>query len=284
MQTFKRAASLLVWAVLIPAAMMGACQAQTAAEPFVVADLFATPGKALATVEVSPTPSPTPTLPNVPSPTPGPTLPIPTVRVLAQATLPIGTFGPTPTLEGEPPLLLSGTPPPAPVSCATAPPMPFTPIWQNLAQVQSLMRCPAGDPFEVPGVWQGFEHGAMFWRQNDRGIFVLSELAIRQGQLTDAWWRVDDTWQEGEPENDPNLQPPEGLRQPVRGFGKVWRSNAFVRDGVGWAVGEEIGMTSLWLSFEGGWMMTGPNGAPIYVLVPNDAPPYSSGIHLGPLP
>jgi hypothetical protein len=66
--------------------LLGACQTPPTLEsdPFVVADLFATPGKALATVALSPTPQPTSTIPNIPSPTPGPTLPIPTARILEQ--------------------------------------------------------------------------------------------------------------------------------------------------------------------------------------------------------
>ncbi len=263
--------------------LLGACEAQSVAQgdPFVVADLFATPGKALATIELSPTPAPSATIPNMPSPTSGPTLPIPTVRLLDQPTLPLSTFGPSPTRPGSFP----GGQATAPATgCASGPPMPFTPIWQNFAQAQALMRCPVGGPSEVGGVWQFYEHGAMFWRQSDRSIFVMSELGIRQGQPTDRWWRIDDTWQEGEAESDPGLQPPAGLRQPVRGFGKVWRNNAFVREGVGWATSDEIGTTSVWQQFDGGWMMTGPNGAPIYVMAPSDAPPYSSGLHLGPLP
>jgi hypothetical protein len=259
--------------------LVAACQAQPDQQkPFVVADLFATPGKALATVELSPTPPPTATIPNLPTPSAAPTLPLPTVVVLQQPTLPLGTFGPTPTPEG------GVTATPTPPSCDTPPPLPFGPIWQNFPQAQSLMGCMVGEPQNVTGVFQFYEHGVMFWRESDRSIFVLSELAIRQGQDTDTWWRVDDTFVEGETEVDPDLQPPEGMRQPTRGFGKVWRGNAFVREGVGWAVSEEIGITSLWLSFDGGWMMTGPDGAPVYVMVPLDDPPYSSGIHLGPMP
>ncbi len=258
--------------------LMAACEpAAPTGEPFVVADLFATPGKALATVALSPTPSATPTIPNVPSPTPAPTLPLPTVSILRQPTLPIGTFAPQATRSP-----LEATP--GPLVCAGAPPMPFTPIWQNIAQAQSLMRCPKGDLKEVAGVWQGFEYGAMFWRERDRSIFVLSELGTRQGQPTDTWWRVDDTWSEGEPEFDPGLAPPEGLRQPVRGFGKVWRGNGFIREALGWAIGEEVSVTILWQEFDGGWMMTGPQGAPIFVLAPTDPAPHSTGIHLGSLP
>ena len=45
---------------------LAACQSAAATEePFVVADLFATPGKALATIELSPTPTSAPTLPNM---------------------------------------------------------------------------------------------------------------------------------------------------------------------------------------------------------------------------
>jgi hypothetical protein len=162
--------------------------------------------------------------------------------------------------------------------------MPFTPIWQNIPRVSDLLRCPVGDVQQVSGVFQTFEYGHMFWREADRSIFIISESAIRQGQESDSWWRVDDTFAEGEPDSDPGLTPPEGLRQPVRGFGKVWRQNGFIRGAVGWAISEEIPSTSLWQSFDNGWMMTGPNGAPIFVMIPTDDPPYSGGIHLGPMP
>jgi hypothetical protein len=122
----------------------------------------------------------------------------------------------------------------------------------------------------------------MFWRESDHSIFIISDLAIRQGQTTDKWWRMVDSWQSGDPENDPGLQPPGGMRQPVRGFGKVWRNNGFIREAVGWATGDEIQTASQWLTFEGGWMMAGPGDTPVYVMVPLDGLPYTNGIHLGP--
>ncbi|HEC21370.1 MAG TPA: hypothetical protein ENI95_00475 [Chloroflexi bacterium] len=265
----------LLPATLAVMLLIAACQPRTVDEDFVVADLFVTQGKALATIELSPTPPPATGLPNQPNVTPNPTLPLPTVVVLQQPTLPIGTPGAAPTRSAAPP---------TPLSCAGPPPMPFTPIWQNIEQARALMGCPVGDPQEVRGAFQFFEHGAMFWRESDHSIFVISELGIRQGQETDSWWRVDDTFQEGEPESDPALVPPDGLIQPIRGFGKVWRNNAFIREALGWATTPEAQATSLWQMFDGGWMMTGPNGSPIYVMAPLDDPPYSSGIHLGPLP
>lgn len=271
--------SYLPFLICLALAALTGCRARTADEkPFVVADLFQMPARALATVELSPTPIPSPTGINEPSSTPAPTLPLPTVVILSQPTLPIGTFGPTPTFSGV------STPTPAPMSCTVASEMPFTPIWQNLAEVQTLLGCPTGSIQQVDGVFQVFEYGLMFWRSSDRSIFVISELNIRQGQPTDSWWRLDDTYQDSEPDSDSSLQPPAGLLQPVRGFGKVWRNNGFIREALGWALSPEQGGASQWQQYEKGWMMTGPGGAPIYALIPLDSPPYSAGVHPGPLP
>jgi hypothetical protein len=281
MQAAKPMSRYLILPVMAVVGLMllAACRAQPAEEEaFVVADLFATPGKALATVELSPTPIPSATIPNLLTPTPVPTLPLPTVVVLQQPTLPIGSPGPTPTPQ------TGTTPTPTPLTCERLPSMPFAPIWQNFPQSRSLVGCPVGELEDVEGVFQLYEHGAMFWRQNDQSIFVLSELAIRQGQETDSWWHMDDTFVEGEAEIELPLEPPEGLIQPRRGFGKIWNNNAFIREAVGWAVSEEESIVSVWQTFDNGWMMTGPDGAPIYVMAPLDEPPYSSGIHLGPLP
>jgi len=106
--------------------------------------------------------------------------------------------------------------------------------------------------------------------------------SIRQGQATDTWWRITDTWQEGESESDASLVPPDGLSQPVRGFGKAWRNNGFVREALGWANGPEQFYTSQWLIFEGGWMMVAPDGATVYALGAD--PGVSTGSHFGNFP
>jgi hypothetical protein len=274
--SFRQFACLLI--LIVFTTLLSACAEPRAAgaNEFVVADVFATPGKSLATAELSPTPMGSPAPPNLLPTTPAPTLPLPTVVVLDQPTLPIMVVGPSPTPANV------VTPVPTQLSCTAAPPLPFAAIWQNITQAQALMRCPAGSPEHINGVWQVFERGVMFWRESDHSIFIISDLAIRQGQTTDKWWRMADTWQSGEPENDPSLQPPVGMRQPVRGFGKVWRNNGFVREAVGWAAGDEIQTASQWLTFEGGWMMAGPGDTPVYVMVPLDGLPYTNGIHLGP--
>ena len=171
---------------------------------------------------------------------------------------------------------------PGAAGCAQTPPMPFTPAWQNIEIVRETLRCPAGATQGFDGVYQPFERGIMFWRQSDRNIFIISLSSIRQGQATDTWWRITDTWQEGESESDASLVPPDGLSQPVRGFGKAWRNNGFVREALGWANGPEQFYTSQWLIFEGGWMMVAPDGATVYALGAD--PGVSTGSHFGNFP
>jgi hypothetical protein len=271
MTTRRTAIRALIGGLL--AGLTAACAAQpTPDTKFVVADLFATQGKSLATLELSATPQPTATFANVAPPSAQPTLPLPTVVVLRQPTQPVG-----PAL---PPGGVTLTP--VELACAAEPPLPFAAIWANIPQAKSMMRCPQGSPQSYNGVWQNFERGAMFWRETDRTIFVISDSATRQGQPTDKWWHMADTWADGEPESDAGLAPPPGYQQPVRGFGKVWRSNGFVRQAIGWASSGELPITVQWQTFDGGWMMTGPGGGPVYVMQPLDAPPYTNGIHLAP--
>lgn len=51
---------------------------------------------------------------------------------------------------------------------------------------------------------------------------------------------------DGEQESDPSIVPPAGLYQPIRGFGKLWRTNPHVRDGLGWAIAPEQGFHTQW--------------------------------------
>jgi hypothetical protein len=264
--------------LIVLAALLAGCRSQPAAssdDSFVIADLFATPGKAIATIALTPTPLPTATLPNVAGPTPAPTLPLPTVVILQQPTQPIVAPGPSPTPDQ--PLI-----PTQPRACPD-PPMPFTPVFQNISVVRSTLGCPLGNPTRIYGVWQYYQTGAMFWREQDGSIFVISNRAIQQGNTTDTWWRLSDVYQEGDvlPED---VQPPEGLIKPERGFGTVWHNNGFVREALGWATSEEIGYETFWQEFDGGWMMTAPGDSPVYALAPLDEPPYSTGLNLGHYP
>jgi hypothetical protein len=93
-------------------------------------------------------------------------------------------------------------------------------------------------------VIQPFERGVMLWVAADRSVYHTEAGEMR---LTDpkamiyvlangqSWRLIPDNWSEGMAANDPAIVPPQGLFQPVRGFGLVWRTVAGVRDALGWA-------------------------------------------------
>ncbi len=94
--------------------------------------------------------------------------------------------------------------------------------------------CPAALALSSAGVVQHFEGGTMIWVEEEDQIYVLFDDVHSPG-----WNRFVDQWDPAEPDNDPTLTPPDGLYQPVRGFGLVWREEPGIRDRMGWAVDEE---------------------------------------------
>jgi hypothetical protein len=147
------------------------------------------------------------------------TIPIATLEVTP---LDLAAGGTVPPTETPAPLTPSVTPPP------TAYP---TPVFQQIQVAEQL-----------------FEHGRMFWLQPIDQIWVL----VVTGEGHGTWTVYDNTHVEGEPESDPNIVPPEGLLQPVRGFGKLWREVAQVRNQLGWAVTPEFGYVSRYEFHAGG--------------------------------
>lgn len=164
----------------------------------------------------------------------------------------------------------------AAANCAIAPAPPFANASQN-PLVRGQIGCPTAPPFAVNLVQQSFQKGFMFWRDT-RQIYVLSTSAIQQNASVDTLWVVTDGWNEGMPASDASFSPPEGLLQPVRGFGLVWRSNQQIRDTLGWSVVGEQPFQATWQDFERGWMMTGADGR-TFALVPGNP----TGVHFGPL-
>lgn len=121
----------------------------------------------------------------------------------------------------------------------------FGPTWQADGALQQAMGFARSEqPNSVAAAYQYFQNGAMIWRGDEQKIYVIYD---------DGTWEVyDDTFKEGEAESDPSLKAPSGLMQPVRGFGKVWRASAGVREHLGWAVGKEAGINALVQEFERG--------------------------------
>ena len=97
--------------------------------------------------------------------------------------------------------------------------------------------CPAGEAIPVYAARQQFHNGQMIWREDQLWIYVL----YNDGR----WEGYADRWLEGDPEDDPALIPPEGLQQPIRGFGRVWRENlGGAKAPIGWAQEKEQGQTA----------------------------------------
>lgn len=119
---------------------------------------------------------------------------------------------------------------------------------------------PTVDPFPTPTVnqvivaEQVFENGRMFYLQPTQEIWVM----VNTGDATTGTYsRFPDTWREGMPESDPDIEPPEGMYQPLRGFGKLWRENEEVRDALGWALDPEHGRVATYQYFPGGEVVNG---------------------------
>ncbi len=98
-----------------------------------------------------------------------------------------------------------------------------------------------------------YEKGRMFYIQPLDQIWVM----IITGEGEGTWSIYPDTFEDGEAEVDPSLVPPEGMYQPERGFGKLWRENADVREALGWAVTPEFGYNSEYRYQPGGEVVNG---------------------------
>ncbi len=92
--------------------------------------------------------------------------------------------------------------------------------------------CPSAPPQTIQAAYQPFEGGYMVWRQD-------TELIVIYFADTNSFMLRPDTYTEGDitfPE-----APPEGLLQPINGFGKVWVEEESLRDRLGWALSVEQG-------------------------------------------
>jgi hypothetical protein len=99
----------------------------------------------------------------------------------------------------------------------------------------------------------------MFWRADQRLIYVLAH--------DGRWMAVEDKWTPDKPDYDPAITAPEGLMQPVRGFGLVWREVLGEPDegpadrlDLGWATAPEVGYEATWQSYQGGLLITDDQG------------------------
>ena len=93
--------------------------------------------------------------------------------------------------------------------------------------------CPTGPVSTASAAEQYFEGGRMIWIDSLQRIDVL----LNDGTL----YTYEDTWTADQPDVDPGITAPAGRYKPVRGFGKVWGADPYIRSRLGWAMAPEQG-------------------------------------------
>jgi hypothetical protein len=188
------------------------------------------------------TPTETPTESAGPAETPSATLvpsvtaetETPTLTATATPT-PTGTSTPSDTPTHTPTPTITPTPEPTP-DCAFGPEGEFAALWEDY-KVQ--LGCPLyPTPKAIQDAEQSFENGEMYWRADQRHIYVV----YVQGPLEGTRQVYLDEWEEGDPDYSCAAPPPPPEReQPKRGFGLVWCKLGGADAEIGWALEEELG-------------------------------------------
>jgi hypothetical protein len=171
----------------------------------------------------------------------------------------LGTGAPTgiPPLEAitSTPGLNSGTP--GTTTCPIVPAGGFGAAFLNNPTTAAQLGCPTGTAQDVPAAWESFQQGIMVWLNGE--MLVLYN--TRQFQT------YPDTFVEGVDPQTSSETPPQGLFTPIRGFLKVWSGNPAVRNGLGWALNAEQGVTAKVQTFPTGRMIWLPGRGEIIVLL-----------------
>jgi len=124
---------------------------------------------------------------------------------------------------------------------------PHTYFFTPSPSMEGWDSCPAEPATFSWAAEQVFEGGRMIWFQADNVIYVFDDDRGRDGPPMQQFV---DTWTPDEPESDPSIIPPQGLYQPIRGFGKVWRNEPGVREQLGWVLAPEQGFDG---AYQRGW-------------------------------
>ncbi|MBI5667107.1 MAG: hypothetical protein HZC41_03795 [Chloroflexi bacterium] len=279
--------------VLVILLALAACSGQPTPEVLGLPTVAALPTLTATVTLTSVTPSATPTATATAAPTE-----TPTVTVTPSATItdtptptasntPLPTDTPAPTADNEGLLALALTaafatvipmPTAAPTAagalpgvtvattgCAFPPPGGFGVVFASDPTLVQQIGCPtplgqAPITATVSSASQNYERGVMVWTQGaPPSIYAL----FSGGRFQ----RYDDTYNAGTDPASGGEQPPPGLIEPVRGFGKVWRTFPEVRGGLGWARDNEQGGSSAAQAFERGQMIALPQRGEILILI-----------------
>ena len=232
------------------------------------------PAQSSPTVKANPTstanipPTNTPVRPtNTVGPEPTRTVPptfTPAPTATAQVTQPVPTATPTviprkgtptatATVKGGPTATATAIATATPVNsgpCGVLPVRGFGNVWQTNRALRERIGCPEAIEMAIPqAAVQRFIGGIMVWRADLKLIYVFINGANGQ---SGTWLEFQDTWQDTDVTPRVTSTPPAGLVEPVRGFGKLWNSNGYVRQSLGWGIAPEVGVTAAWQEFEHG--------------------------------
>ena len=186
--------------------------------------------------------------------TPMATNPIPPVAQLSPPTA--VPFGSTPTPASGLATQLPAT------QCTYLPSGGFGQIIINEPNLVTQIGCPLGEPpvtSSYSGAFQTFEHGIMVWL-NEMSPFIY--VFYDNG----SFQRFDDTFDSNIDPESGGETPPGGLLEPVRGFGKVWRTFTLVRGNLGWATTGEAADNAVVLEFTQGRMLYLTSRQDIFVI------------------
>jgi hypothetical protein len=142
---------------------------------------------------------------------------------------------------------------------------------KTAAAYGELLSCLApNQPINVPIAVETFEHGMMVWVKGQNGADGAIWALYQQPNSNRLYWEYfSDTWKEGDQVSG-GEKAPRGLYEPIRGFGKVWRTVAHVRGTLGWATAPEQADTGSALYFKGGaWMIHIGGNDTVMVLRPD---------------
>jgi len=151
------------------------------------------------------------------------------------------------------------------LNCQFYPVGGFATAYSSDPVTAQLLGCPSGNPpntLQVNGAYQVFERGIMMWLSGSPSrIYALYSDGTYQ--------QFGDTFDENTDPDSGGEVPPTGLREPTRGFGKVWRTFGVVKGNLGWGVSAEIADVATIQEFGRGRMVYIPARGDVLALVAN---------------
>lgn len=209
-----------------------------------------------ATITDTPTRTPTVT----PSPTPRESPLLALAQAAARATILPQALQPATPLPAVGDVSVPGAPQ-LPSNCPQLPAGGFGALFLGTPSLVTQLGCPSGTATNVSSAVQSFERGTMIWVNGP--IYAL----YSDGRYE----QHSDTFVAGVDPESGSENPPAGLIEPVRGFGKVWRTTPSVRNNLGWGTTAESGGTATFQRFDFGWMLNLSQRGDILVLAEDPA-------------